>query len=96
MRTRARAQRSGTAARRTGGGEYSLPPSPLLPSYFSVEKDWLTRLVAVVRRRRIAAAGARLGLGRAVRSRVGAGLVFLWVEANGVDGIGLDFGRLDI
>ena len=54
------------------------------------------RLVAVVRRQRIAAAGARLGLGRAVRSRVGAGSVSLWGGSEGVDRIGLDFGRLDI
>ena len=59
---------------------FPLPPL-FLPSYFSIGKDWLTRLLVVVRRRRIAplAAGVRLRLGSAVRGRVGAGRVSLWV-----------------
>ena len=59
----------------------SLFPPFFLPSYFSIGKDWLTRLLVVVRRRRIAplAAGVRLRLGSAVRGQVGARRVSLWV-----------------
>lgn len=51
------------------------------------------RLVAVVRQRRIAplAAGARLRLARAVRGRVGAGLVSLWGGSEGGRGYWIGF-----